>query len=174
MWSVALMAAAALALAACGGSGSNSAGGGGKSKSINVWIMDPGSPALQSVFKGYATTFEQQHPGTHVNIEFVPWSIALNKFTTSIAGGSTPDVAEIGTTWTAGIAATGALEPVTPPPAGQYVSALVNAAMYNGKMYGRPWYAGTRVLIYRKDIASGDLGAAHRRLRSDQGQGARC
>jgi N,N'-diacetylchitobiose transport system substrate-binding protein len=58
----------------------------------------------------------------------------------------------MGTTWTAEFAATGALEQVPQPPAGQYVSALVTAAILNGKMYGRPWYAGTRVLIYRKDI----------------------
>jgi N,N'-diacetylchitobiose transport system substrate-binding protein len=148
------MVTAALALAACGssGGGNATAANGGSSKSVNVWIMDPGSPALQGVFHGYASDFQKLHPGTHINIEFVPWSIALNKFTTSIAGGETPDVAEIGTTWTAGIAATGALEAVPQPPAGKYVSALVNAAMLNGKMYGRPWYAGTRVLIYRKDL----------------------
>jgi N,N'-diacetylchitobiose transport system substrate-binding protein len=114
--------------------------------------MDPGSPALQAVFTNYASGFEKLHAGTHVNLEFVPWSQAHAKFTTAIAGGSTPDVAEMGTTWTAEFANTGALEQVPSPSSGQYVSALVTAAMLNGKMYGRPWYAGTRVLIYRKDI----------------------
>ena len=90
---VTVLVTAALGLAACGGSsnGNATAASGGSSKQVNVWIMDPGSPALQKVFTGYASTFETQHPGTHVNIEFVPWSIALNKFDTSIAGGQTPD-----------------------------------------------------------------------------------
>jgi len=122
------------------------------SGSIDVWIMDPGSPKIQSVVKGYATAFQSEHPGTTVNIEFVPWAQAHDKFTTSIAGGKTPDVAEMGTTWTPEFADEGAFEEVSKPPPGQYVSSLVDAATLNGKVWGKPWYAGSRALIYRKDV----------------------
>jgi N,N'-diacetylchitobiose transport system substrate-binding protein len=150
-----------LAVAACGGSddngGSNKAAANGAAKgklsgSIDVWIMDPGSPAVQKVVNQYGTDFQAAHPGTTVKIEFVPWAQAHDKFTTAIAGGKVPDVAEMGTTWTPEFAAQGAFEEVPKPPAGQYVSSLVDAATYNGKMWGKPWYAGSRALIYRTDV----------------------
>lgn len=149
--------AAALAIAACGGgsssdNGSKAAAGGKLSGSIDVWIMDPGSPKLQGVVKAYGTAFQSAHPGTKINIEFVPWAQAHDKFTTAIAGGKVPDVAEMGTTWTPEFAAQGAFEQMPKPAGGQYVSSLVDAATYQGKMWGKPWYAGARALIYRKDV----------------------
>ena len=149
--------AAALAIAACGGgsssdNGSKAAGSGKLSGSIDVWIMDPGSPKLQGVVKAYGTAFQAAHPGTKINIEFVPWAQAHDKFTTAIAGGKVPDVAEMGTTWTPEFAAQGAFEEMPKPAGGQYVSSLVDAATYQGKMWGKPWYAGARALIYRKDV----------------------
>ena len=68
--------------------------------SISVWIMDPGSPKIQGVVKQYGTDFEAANPGTKVDIQFVPWAQAHDKFVTAIAGGKVPDVAEMGTTWT--------------------------------------------------------------------------
>ena len=86
--------------------------GGELSGTVTTWIMDPGSPKLQEVFKGYATDFEAKNPGTTVKIEFVPWAQAHDKFTTAIAGGKVPDVAEMGTTWTPEFADQGAFEQV--------------------------------------------------------------
>ena len=48
-------------------------------------------------------------PGTKVNIQFVPWAQAHDKFVTAIAGGKVPDVAEMGTTWTPEFADQGGL-----------------------------------------------------------------
>ncbi|MEA2341028.1 MAG: N,N-diacetylchitobiose transport system substrate-binding protein, partial [Solirubrobacteraceae bacterium] len=154
---LAALVAASVALTACGGSSNKtdkaSASAPGKlSGSIDVWIMDPGAPKIQSVVKGYGTSFEAAHPGTKINIGFVPWAQAHDKFTTAIAGGKTPDVAEMGTTWTPEFAADGAFEQVAKPPAGKYVSSLIDAATLDGKVWGKPWYAGSRALIYRKDV----------------------
>jgi N,N'-diacetylchitobiose transport system substrate-binding protein len=155
-WAAAFAVIAALVVAGCGGSddnGSASSSGGGKvSGTITTWIMDPGSPKLQGVIKDYATQFEAQHKGTTVKIEFVPWAQAHDKFTTAIAGGKVPDVAEMGTTWTPEFADEGAFESVPKSASGEYVSSLVDAATLDGKIYGKPWYAGARALIYRKDI----------------------
>jgi N,N'-diacetylchitobiose transport system substrate-binding protein len=157
---LAALAVASLVLAACGGSDNNSASSNSAttkapaklSGSADVWIMDPGSPKLQGVVKGYGTAFQAAHPGTTVNIEFVPWAQAHDKFTTAIAGGKTPDVAEMGTTWTPEFADEGAFEQVAKPKAGVYVSSLIDAATLDGKLWGKPWYAGSRALIYRKDV----------------------
>jgi N,N'-diacetylchitobiose transport system substrate-binding protein len=156
---LAALCAASMAIAACGGDDDNSSGDKASSSkpaklsgSISVWIMDPGSPKIQGVVKGYATSFEAANPGTTVDIEFVPWAQAHDKFTTSIAGGKTPDVAEMGTAWTPEFADQGAFEEVSKPASGQYVSSLVDAATLDGKVWGKPWYAGSRALIYRKDV----------------------
>ena len=64
----------AVVVAACGGSdkpsstGQASSSGGKLSGSISVWIMDPGSPKIQGVVKGYGTSFAAQHPGTKINL----------------------------------------------------------------------------------------------------------
>jgi N,N'-diacetylchitobiose transport system substrate-binding protein len=151
---------AAMVVAGCGGgdggssSNAKSASGGAAklSGSISVWIMDPGSPKIQGVVKQYATDFQAKHPGTTVNIEFVPWAQAHDKFVTAIAGGKVPDVAEMGTTWTPEFADQGGLVEQPKFKAGDYVSSLVDAATLDGKVYGKPWYAGARAMIYRKDI----------------------
>jgi len=92
---LAALCVASLIVAACGGGDNNtkSAQQSGSSTpaklsgSIDVWIMDPGSPKLQSVVKSYATSFQASNPGTKINIQFVPWAQAHDKFTTALAGG---------------------------------------------------------------------------------------
>src|SRR4051794_14580408 len=155
---LAVAALLATVVAACGGSDEPSqqaSSGGGKAKlegSIDVWIMDPGSPKIQGVVNQYGKDFEAANPGTKVNIQFVPWAQAHDKFVTAIAGGKVPDVAEMGTTWTPEFADQGGLTEQPKISKGQYVSSLVDAATLDGKVYGKPWYAGARSLIYRKDI----------------------
>ena len=58
----------------------------------------------------------------------------------------------MGTTWTPEFADEGAFEQVAKPPSGKYVSSLIDAATLDGKVWGKPWYAGSRALIYRKDV----------------------
>jgi N,N'-diacetylchitobiose transport system substrate-binding protein len=162
-----LVAASLLAVcivaAGCGGDddGDDNAATGGASKAqlegeIETWIMDPGTPELQDVFKGYVRDFQAAHPGTKVSLQFVPWAQAHDKFTTAIAGGKGPDVAEMGTTWTPEFASLGALSEV-PATEGEYVSSLIEAGSVDGTAYGRPWYAGARAFIYRTDVFE-DLG----------------
>ena len=147
--------AVCVGMAACGGDDDDdNAASGGQAKlsgEIETWIMDPGTPELQDVFKGYVSDFEAANPGTKVNLQFVPWAQAHDKFTTAIAGGAGPDVAEMGTTWTPEFAALGAFNEV-PASDGEYVSSLVDAGSVDDVPYGRPWYAGARAFIYRSDI----------------------
>jgi N,N'-diacetylchitobiose transport system substrate-binding protein len=148
-----------LVVAGCGGSdddegsaAKSGAAAGELSGTVTTWIMDPGSPKLQDVLNGYAEDFEAKHAGIDVKIEFVPWAQAHDKFTTAIAGGKVPDVAEMGTTWTPEFADQGAFEAVPASGSGEYVSSLVDAATLDDEVWGKPWYAGARALIYRKDV----------------------
>ncbi len=152
----ALVAAIILLLAACG-QGRERPEGGGRGNgdlagSIRVWIMEPGSVALKEFFEKATATFEKEHPGAEVNLQFVPWASAHDQFVTAIGGGQVPDLAEMGTTWTPEFAATGTLAPVTQELGGAYLKSLVESATVDGRTYGLPWYAGARALIYRTDV----------------------
>jgi N,N'-diacetylchitobiose transport system substrate-binding protein len=144
---------------ACGGDGDDEpaddatppAAEGEASGEIDVWIMDPGNPELQDVINTYATDFEAANPGTTVNVEFVPWDGGKDRFLNAIASGDVPDLAETGTTWTPEFAELGGLEEVAEEN-DDWLPSLVDAGRVDEALYGVPWYAGNRALIYRSDI----------------------
>lgn len=148
----ALLLVVALVAVACGGGGSG--GPEGAEGSIDVWIMEPGSPELKTYFTQASTDFESAHPGARVEVQFVPWASAHDQFVTAIGGRQTPDVAEMGSTWTPEFGGTGVLAPAEGDLDG-YVDSLVEGATVDGKVYGLPWYAGARALIYRTDVLAG-------------------
>lgn len=147
-----LIAVAALPLAACGAPGSRPDASGPEGGSIRVWIMEPGSARLRSFIEKATSEFQGRHPDSKVKVQFVPWAQAHDQFVTAIGGGQVPDLAEMGTTWTPEFAAAGALAPTGEGVKDVYVPSLVESATVNGKVYGLPWYAGARALIYRSDV----------------------
>jgi N,N'-diacetylchitobiose transport system substrate-binding protein len=152
----ALVLALALLAGACGGGGGadEEAGGAVDQGSIDVWIMEPGSPELKTYFTQASADFAAAHPGAKVEVQFVPWASAHDQFVTAIGGDQTPDVAEMGSTWTPEFGGTGVLVPAEGDLDG-YVESLVDGATVDGEVYGLPWYAGARALIYRKDVLAG-------------------
>lgn len=139
--------------AACGGGGGGDSEGDG---TLSVWIMQGTNPDAEDFFADVSTAFEEE-TGATLDVEFVEWGDAHDRFVTSIAGGTTPDVAETGTTWTPEFADAGALAPLD-----EYVDAagvtddlvegLVDAGTYDGQLYGMPWYAGVRSLVYNTEL----------------------
>ena len=110
---VAVLATAAFGLTACAG-GSNGGDSGDVSaegETLNVWIMEGTNPDSEAFFDEVGDAFTEE-TGAELNVEFVQWADAHDRFVTSIAGGTTPDVAETGTTWTAEFADAGALAPI--------------------------------------------------------------
>ena len=94
------------------------------------------------------------NPGIHITIQSIPWANAHQKLLTAVAGGQTPDIAQMGTTWMSEFAQTGTLD--TPPSSFKQSDFFPGAwatAVLNGSVYGVPWYVDTRVLYYRTDIA---------------------
>ncbi len=154
---IAVLGVAVLGITACSGSGGNSDdSASGDGKTLDVWIMQGTNPDAEPFFDEVADAFKEE-TGATLNVEFVQWADAHDRFVTSIAGGTTPDVAETGTTWTPEFADAGALAPI-----GDYVKddgldddlveGLVKSGTYDGELYGMPWYAGVRSLVYRADI----------------------
>ena len=145
----------ALAVALLPGCGAITPSGRGPSAQgpLRVWIMEPGSADLRAFLTSASGDFEAAHPGDRVQVQFVPWASAHDQFVTAIGGGQVPDVAELGSTWTPEFGDIGALEPAAiGDDGGGYVQSLVDGATVGGKVYGVPWYAGARALIYRTDV----------------------
>ena len=90
-----------------------------------------------------------------VRVQPLPWSAAHEKLLTSFAGGSLPDLGQIGNSWIAELAAIDAIEPV---PArlqhsveGQFPG-VVETNRIGGRLMALPWYVDTRLQFYRRDL----------------------
>jgi N,N'-diacetylchitobiose transport system substrate-binding protein len=145
------LALAVTAPALIGGTAKASSG-----ETLTVWIMEGTNPDATPFFEEVATAFQEQ-TGAELDVQFVQWAEAKDRFSTAIAGDSLPDVAELGTTWTPEYADAGVLLDVTERVEGtglmaDFVPALVEAGTVDGAMYGMPWYAGVRSIVYRTDV----------------------
>jgi multiple sugar transport system substrate-binding protein len=103
--------------------------------------------------------FEKAHPDIHVRIQQIPLTAAHEKLLTGYAGGSLPDLVQIGNTWIAEFAALHALEPLqtrversTVVRENDYFASAWATNRINGVLYGIPWYVDTRLLFYRTDL----------------------
>jgi multiple sugar transport system substrate-binding protein len=103
--------------------------------------------------------FELAHPDIHVNVQQLPMSAAHQKLLTAFAGGSTPDMAQLGNTWLPEMVALDALAPLqarvdrsTVIKPDDYFTSIWATNVVDGTLYGVPWYVDTRLLFYRKDL----------------------
>jgi N,N'-diacetylchitobiose transport system substrate-binding protein len=147
---------AALAVAAVGATG---ASGGPAANTLTVWLQTDAqqNPAWEKIVKDTNATFERQHPGWNVNVQYQTWNDHLQKFDAALAGGSVPDVKEMGNTQMTKYMAAGAFQDLTPDRSKfdnsrTWLSGLAASARFGGKTYGVPYYAGTRVVTYRTDL----------------------
>jgi multiple sugar transport system substrate-binding protein len=117
---------------------------------LTVWAMGNEGTKLKTL----ADAFMKDNPNVKVNVTPVDWGQAVTKLQTAIAGGSTPDVSQMGTDMMAQFGANNTFDPV---PADIDPSAFFETAwntnMVDGAAVGVPWYVETRLLYYRKDIA---------------------
>ncbi|MCS6712192.1 sugar ABC transporter substrate-binding protein [Brachybacterium sp. EF45031] len=154
---------AALTLAACGGSG-GSAGSGAdptdteanKGKTLTLWIMEGTNAKTDEYVEALKQAFTER-TGATLDVQVQPWDGAHDKFVTAMSGGTGPDVAEVGTTWTPEFADAGGLDDLTDDikAAGldaDLVPGLVEAGTLDGRLYGMPWYAGVRSILANKEI----------------------
>ncbi|WP_337267860.1 ABC transporter substrate-binding protein [Oryzifoliimicrobium ureilyticus] len=72
------------------------------------------SPERTETLKTIVSKFEQENPGTKVEIVSLPWSDAFQKFATMVSAGDVPDVMEMPDTWLSLYANNGMLESLEP------------------------------------------------------------
>jgi Bacterial extracellular solute-binding protein len=75
---------------------------------IRFWAMGREGEVLDELL----APLSREAPDLNWRIERIPWSAAHEKLLTAFAGDATPDIAQLGNTWIAEMAAIGALEPL--------------------------------------------------------------
>lgn len=153
---VAVGLTAMLLLAGCGradsGAGASSASepiaSGPATGTLTVWAQGAEGEALPALLKD----FEAENPGVKVNVTAIPWGAALSKYQTAIAGGTTPDIAQMGTTWMGDFSNSFEATPKEVD-VSTYFPSSVKSTEVQGVGYGVPWYVDTRVVYYRSDLA---------------------
>ncbi len=99
--------------------------------------------------------FEKANPGWNVDVQYQTWGNHLQKFDATLAGGNAPDVIEMGNTEMTKYMAAGAFQDlagISFPNQGTWLGGLAASGKFGGKLYGVPYYAGSRVVTYRTDL----------------------
>ncbi len=123
--------------------------------SITVWLQVDAQSGWPDLVAAVNQKFQADHPGTSVNVQYQNWTDHLQKFDATLAGGGGPDVIEMGNTEMTKYMAAGAfasLDKSTFDNSSSWLSGLAASGRYGGKTYGVPYYAGSRVVTYRKDL----------------------
>ncbi|MFF2487449.1 extracellular solute-binding protein [Microbacterium sp. NPDC058062] len=159
---VALIGASALVLAGCAGGGtsggSDDASGfdpeGAKDQNITFWVMGGDTP---DELREYLKDEYKAAAGGTLTIEEQSWGDALTKLANQLPDAkNTPDVTEIGNTWSPTFTTSGAFSDLS----GVYedlggddlLQSFVDVGTVDGAQYALPYYFGSRYITYRKDI----------------------
>ena len=123
--------------------------------SITVWLQVDAQSSWPDVVAAANQKFQSDHPGTTVNVQYQNWGDHLQKFDAALAGGGGPDVIEMGNSEMTKYMAAGAfsgLDKSSFDNSANWLKGLAGSGAYGGKTYGVPYYAGSRVVTYRKDL----------------------
>ena len=107
-------------------------------------------------FQEVATAFEAANPDIKINIQVVPWDTLLQRLTTDVAGGTSPDISIIGTRWLLDFASQGVAEPIdsylTPEFKGTFIDTFMSPGIIDGKIMGLPVAASARAMMVNMDL----------------------
>jgi N,N'-diacetylchitobiose transport system substrate-binding protein len=154
-------AAALAALALCSAAASRPTAGTTPARtaatSITVWLQVDAQQNWENVVNAATAAFKAQHSDVDVKVEYQTWGDHLTKFDAALAGNTAPDVIELGNTEMTKYMAAGAFADLTSaksslPNSRTWLQGLAASTTYQGKLYGVPYYAGARGVIYRKDM----------------------
>lgn len=162
--------------------GSATTGGdtvGGEGETIRLWLNGTDTP--DPVVEYAITEFNKIHPDVTVELERQQWTGLVEKLTTSLSGSDAPDIVEFGNTQAQTFEAAGAVVDLSDKAedlgGDDFLQSLLEASTYEDSLYAVPYYAGARIVIYRKDLfeASGievpttleEFAAAGEQLKAD-------
>ncbi|PPF37952.1 extracellular solute-binding protein [Rathayibacter sp. AY1A3] len=121
------------------------------SGTVTLWAPDGDATQLDAVLADY----QAENPDLDLEITLIPSDEYNTKLQTAVAAGTAPDIAFLYTEAQAQFLASDAFAPV---PDGlvdsdSFFEGSWEAGEHDGATYSVPWYAYTRVLIYRSDFA---------------------
>jgi N,N'-diacetylchitobiose transport system substrate-binding protein len=153
-----------LTASACSSSGKSGSDGNsalstdGKGKTITVWLQSDAQNGWPDVVSQANQRFESE-TGAKVKVEWQQWSNYTTKLDSTFAGSTAiPDVVELGNTQTSSYIAGGAFTDLTASKgdfenSSTWLQGLADSGTSpDGKLQAVPYYAGSRVVIYRKDL----------------------
>ncbi|MGH2933792.1 MAG: extracellular solute-binding protein [Gaiellaceae bacterium] len=124
---------------------------------LTVWLQVDAQSGWPDVVAAANQQFQADHPGLTVDVQYQNWGDHLQKFDATLAGNNTPDVIEMGNTEMVKYMAAGAFADITSykstfANSETWLAGLAKSGMFGGKVYGVPYYAGSRVVTYRTDL----------------------
>jgi multiple sugar transport system substrate-binding protein len=125
---------------------------------LNFWAMGREAEVVAELLPA----FHDRHPEVRVHVQQLPWTAAHEKLLTAYAGGSLPDLCQLGNTWLPELTALDALEPLdalvdrSGIARDDYFAGILDTNVMptpgGNRLFGLPWYVDTRVLFYRSDL----------------------
>jgi N,N'-diacetylchitobiose transport system substrate-binding protein len=143
---------AALAVAA---GAATSASGGSAANTLTVWLQVDAQSGWPEVVAAANAQFKNQNPGWDVDVQYKTWGTHLQLFDAALAGNNAPDVIEMGNTEMTKYMAAGAFQDLgglSFPNQSTWLAGLAASGRFGGKLYGVPYYAGSRLVTYRTDL----------------------
>jgi N,N'-diacetylchitobiose transport system substrate-binding protein len=124
---------------------------------LTVWLQVDAQNGWPDIVASANNAFEKANPGWNVNVQYQQWPDHLQKFDATIAGNDTPDVIEMGNTEMTKYMAAGVFANLSASVGKfdnnkQWLTGMRAWGTYQGKLYGIPYYAGSRVITYRSDL----------------------
>ncbi|HVO40902.1 MAG TPA: sugar ABC transporter substrate-binding protein [Spirochaetia bacterium] len=142
---LALAAVVVVSFAACGG--------GAKPKATFFWATYDG---LTEDFRAsLETAFNKASPDAQIQVVPISWTDMQNKVTTSLAGGTPPDISVVGTRWLLDYMGTNSIEDVSKYVSKETLDNINPAAMeakIKGKLMGVPVAAGARIMAINNKL----------------------
>jgi N,N'-diacetylchitobiose transport system substrate-binding protein len=123
--------------------------------SITVWLQVDAQSGWPDLVAAANKQFQADHPGATVNVQYQNWGDHLQKFDATLAGGGGADVIEMGNTEMTKYMAAGAFAALDKSQfdnSANWLKGLAASGKFGGKVYGVPYYAGSRVVTYRTDL----------------------
>ncbi len=151
---IAAATAALVVLAGCNSTPEAPSTDDAKGQNITFWVMGGDTP---EALRDYLKTEYNKATGGTLTIEEQGWGDALAKLTTALPDAeNTPDVTEIGNTWSPTFTNVGAFSDISDLygelGGDKLLKSFVEVGKVDGKNYALPYYFGSRYVFYRKDV----------------------
>ncbi|MGW3354340.1 extracellular solute-binding protein [Streptomyces bungoensis] len=134
--------------------------GGHHRHTVTVWLMK--DSASQEFLRRFTEDFERTHPDLRLDIRIQQWTGIVDKVRAALRDDAegAPDVIEVGNTQVPLYVEDGRLADLTLESMRDWgnehwLRGLAEPGRDGTTQYGVPWYAASRVVIYRKDLFAG-------------------